>query len=352
MPGTLISSAILAGTHELMRAHGQHAAGVARRAGVPLAALHDPTLLVSARAVVEFFEFAAQACENRNWGLELSLRMRLAAVIGPLWILLRNARTLREMCTEVAANFDLYSTAAAMTFDPYPDGSGLLAWSPAIDLGDSAVQMAEYALALLCKELQSHCQPGWHPQAVLFAHAMPPELQLHHKLFGWALQFDAPRNAVLLGAADLGRGLESQGSSNRYTLRHILRHTGMLARPEFGQQVESVIRTLMPYAPCKLRDVSAALGVAPRTLQQYLQDEATGFDAIRDRVRAELALKYLRQTRMSAAEIADILGYTDPTSFSRAFKRWHGQTARQARRAGAGVAEPASGSVKRPIKRL
>lgn len=332
MPGTLISSAILTGAHELIRAHGQRAAGVARRAGVPLAALRDPTLLIPARAVVEFFEYAAKTCENRNWGLELSLRTRLAAVIGPLWILLRNARTVREMCTEVAANFDLYSTAAAMSFEQYPDGSGLLAWSPAVDLGDSAVEMAEYVLALLCKELQSHHPPNWHPQAVLFAHAEPRQLRLHHRLFGHALQFDTARNAVLLGAADLDRALQPQASSNRYTLRHILRHTDAPAQPEFSHQVESVIRTLMPYAPCKLRDVSSALGVAPRTLQKHLQRERTGFEQIRDRIRAELALKYVRETRLSAAEIADILGYTDPTSFSRSFRRWHGHGVRAARR--------------------
>lgn len=339
MPGTLVSSAIFTGAHELIRAHGQRAAGVARRAGVPLAALRDPNLLVPARPTIQFFEFAAQVCENRNWGLELSLRIRLAAVIGPLWILLRNARTLREMCADIAANFDLYSTAAAMSFEQYPDGSGLLAWSPTIDVGDSDIQMAEYSLALLCRELQTHCQPGWHPQAVLFAHAAPPDPRLHHKLFGHAIQFDTPRNALLLNAADLDRALARQNRSARHTLRHILRHTDSAVEPEFSRQVESVIRTLMPHAPCKLHDVSLALGLAPRTLQKHLHREHTRFERIRDRIRAELALKYVCHSRLSAAEIADILGYTDPTCFSRAFRRWHGQSMRQARRAASSDAE-------------
>jgi len=49
------------------------------------------------------------------------------------------------------------------------------------------------------------------------------------------------------------------------------------------------------------------------------------------RVRADIALKYLRQSNLQAAQIGEILGYSEPAAFTRAFQRQHGITPRQAR---------------------
>jgi AraC-like DNA-binding protein len=49
-------------------------------------------------------------------------------------------------------------------------------------------------------------------------------------------------------------------------------------------------------------------------------------------VRADLALKYLRQSALRFAEISEILGFAEPSVFSRSFRRWHGCTPREARR--------------------
>jgi len=55
------------------------------------------------------------------------------------------------------------------------------------------------------------------------------------------------------------------------------------------------------------------------------------FQQLRDRVRADIALKYLCQSSLRAAQIGEILGYSEPAAFSRAFRRQHGFTPHQAR---------------------
>ena len=72
MPGPLISSVILNGAYERIRAAGRAPGSIARRAGIRLEALRSPDQMVSARAVIEFFELAAEICQNRAWGLQLS----------------------------------------------------------------------------------------------------------------------------------------------------------------------------------------------------------------------------------------------------------------------------------------
>lgn len=336
MAGAFVSSAILVGANELIRAYGQQPASIARAAGLPAAALGNADLPVPASAVVKFFERAAAVCRDPGWGLKLSLSARLAAVIGPLWILLRNARTLREMCVEIAENFDLYSSAAIVNFEPVQDGDGLLRWSPGIRIQGGVVQMAEFALALLCRELRTHAPVGWMPQMVLFQHAAPADLSLHHRLFGSDLRFDQDQNALLIDCAALDHPLHSRTTGARGTVRGILRHVADLANIDTSQQVESIIRSQLPFGPCTLRDVSLAMGVAPRTLQERLARHGAGFQAIRDRVRADLALRYVRDSRLGVVDIAEILGYTDATVLSRSFRRWHGRSIRETRQQLAG----------------
>ena len=52
---------------------------------------------------------------------------------------------------------------------------------------------------------------------------------------------------------------------------------------------------------------------------------------MRDQIRADLALKYLRQSTLQLGEISEILGFAEPSVFTRSFRRWHGCTPRDAR---------------------
>lgn len=331
MPGTLVRSAILTGAAEKIRDAGRQPGTIARRAGIPSVALKDPDVLVPGRAVLRFFELAAQACGNRNWGLELAAHARIAAILGPLWILLRNARSVRQMCEDLATNFDLYSSAALMRFE-MSGGDGLLSWSAAVGQTESEVQMAEFALAVFLKELRVHGPPNWMPKAVYFRHGPPEDLRLHRKIFGPEIQFNSDANAIHIDAALLSRPLQGSAPHARGLIRDVLRHDEDAVDPGTPLRVEAIVRALLPFAPCTVKDVSRAMGLSPRTLQEHLQLANTSFRGIKDAVRSDLAGKYLRHSQMGAAQIADILGYADITSLSRSFRRWHGSTLRSHRR--------------------
>jgi len=73
------------------------------------------------------------------------------------------------------------------------------------------------------------------------------------------------------------------------------------------------------------------LGMSSRTLSRSLEKLGTSFNAIVETLRKELAEKYLKQSDLSLKEIAFLLGYTDSSSFNHAFKRWTGNTPKQAR---------------------
>lgn len=82
--------------------------------------------------------------------------------------------------------------------------------------------------------------------------------------------------------------------------------------------------------------VAGRLSVSVRTLRRRLDDEGSSFRALLEEVRYELAKEYLLDTRLPLAEIADLLGYTEPGNFSHAFRRWSGLSPRNYRKGAAG----------------
>lgn len=72
--------------------------------------------------------------------------------------------------------------------------------------------------------------------------------------------------------------------------------------------------------------------MTPRSLQRRLKDENTSFNAVREQVRRDLTQRYLADN-LSISEISFLLGFSEPSAFFRAFKRWTGMTPIEARRA-------------------
>lgn len=91
-------------------------------------------------------------------------------------------------------------------------------------------------------------------------------------------------------------------------------------------RVRACLMELLASGNCSMTDVARHLAISPRTLQRRLQAEDTSFKQELSRLRAELANHYLLNTPYSSAEISFLLGYSEPSSFFRAFHVWTGKT--------------------------
>jgi len=77
--------------------------------------------------------------------------------------------------------------------------------------------------------------------------------------------------------------------------------------------------------------IARQMAMSERTLQRRLQAEGTSFQGILEETRRSIALGYLADRRFAAYEVSFMLGYSEPATFFRAFKRWTGQTPQQYR---------------------
>ena len=323
-----VRSGVLAGAPELVRELGADPQGLAEACAMDPAALELPDLPVPGATVVAFFEAAAATTGCDDFGIRLSARQDLS-VLGPLWMTMRSAQTVLDALQVLVQFFVVHTTGALVGLQPQDDGSAFVTYATSV--GSSDRQTIELGLALLCQETRMHCGAAWRPRAVLFAHARPASLQPHLRCFGPNLRFDQDRNAVWLDRDCLATPLSTGSSPTHAMLKKLL-----VSRVDGAQavavKVEGAMRALMPFADCSREQVARIANLSQRTLQRRLAEAGTSFQALRDRVRADIALKYLRQSSLQAAQIAEILGYSEPAAFTRAFRRQHGLTPSEARR--------------------
>src|SRR5574340_25919 len=315
-----VRSGVLAGAAQLLRELGADAQTLAEGCALDPAALDLPDLPVPGRAVVAFLESAAGATGCQDFGIRLSARQDLS-VLGPLWMTMRSAQTVLDALQVLAQFFVVHTTGALVGLQLQDDGSAFVSYATRVGVTDR--QTIELGLALLCRELRAHCGAAWRPRAVLFAHDRPVSLRGHERCFGQNLSFNQERNAAWLDRDCLRTPLSSRSLPTHAMLKRVL-VTHVDSAQAVAAKVEGAIRALMPFADCSREHVARIASLSQRTLQRRLAEAGTSFQDLRDRVRADMALKYLRQSSLQAAQIAEILGYSEPAAFTRAFRRQHG----------------------------
>ncbi len=104
-----------------------------------------------------------------------------------------------------------------------------------------------------------------------------------------------------------------------------------LSAMSLSAKVRVLITRHLVEGNCTCKRVSATLGLHPRTLQRRLRDERESFEAIKDSVRRDVALRYLQQPDISLVQVTELLGYSETSVLSRSCLRWFSASPRQLR---------------------
>lgn len=163
--------------------------------------------------------------------------------------------------------------------------------------------------------------------AVHVSHAEPAYRAEYERIFRVPVVFGSDKNALRIDEALLSRF--PFPASSRYATGVLRDHAeGLLERLERSQPTrQHVERLLMPMLQTKSVSVDAvgrAVGLSRQTLFRRLRAEGTTFEQVLDEVRRTVALDYLGVKKASVKQTALLVGYSDASAFSRAFKRWTG----------------------------
>jgi AraC-like DNA-binding protein len=163
------------------------------------------------------------------------------------------------------------------------------------------------------------------PLRLELAMGAPPDGRIHREVFRCPIDYGRPRTALVVSREVWRLGLAGAAPDLREVLE---RHAAdLLARQDDGDalaRVRAAIREELPQRPPKLEAIAARVAMSTRTLQRRLGDAATTFQALVEDERRQAACAYLRRGDLAVGDVAYMLGYSEPSAFARAFKRWTG----------------------------
>ena len=165
------------------------------------------------------------------------------------------------------------------------------------------------------------------------SHPAPEALDEYHRVFACPLEFQQPQVGFDLALGDLHRPLNHADPA----LAGLLEQQAHALLDASSQQT-SFVEDLKKHLITALEDgrvdadsIAAKLAMSRRTLHRRLAEEGLDFRSLLAQVREQLARQYLKNPRLSLPEVALLLGYSDQSTFSRAFKSWTMMSPRQYR---------------------
>jgi len=156
----------------------------------------------------------------------------------------------------------------------------------------------------------------------------PPHVDQYPELFRIPVHFNANRNALRIDPVWDSPDTEFE-PGNQYAFGIFTRHADeMLAKLQaetsIRAQIEAQILPKLHEGSISMDKVAKDLAMSRQTLYRRLKDEGVTFAEIHDGLRQRMAMEYLGSQKVTVNETAYLLGFSEASSFVRAFKRWTG----------------------------
>jgi AraC-like DNA-binding protein len=312
---------------------GRPAAALLAAAGLDPAGLQEKGTRVPFRKHARLLDLAAEATGDGCFGLHLAAREVDIRDAGLLAYVGLSSRTLGEALRNLARYGSVLNDAIRGTLE-VADGSADLV----LEVLDPAVrdrrQAVEFSVANIVRACRVVTRTGLRPVAVEFVHPRNDAVDAFERFFGCPVSFGRARNVISLTPQQLALPVSTADDRLLEVLTGYCRE--ILARhrqrsPELRHQIERHLIDLLPRGEASAARVARELGMSVRTLSRKLQADGASFAAILDELRTDLASRYLEDRTIPLADVAYLLGYSDLSAFSRAFKRRTGRSPGQMR---------------------
>ncbi|MBD2456222.1 AraC family transcriptional regulator [Nostoc sp. FACHB-87] len=272
---------------------------------------------------------------DENFALHLGEAFNLAT-FGILGYVLVNCHTFGEALEKFSRYTRLFSQGAYIHFT-VADGLVFCDCDIVQDLKNYLLEQPQYAIEstftslltatkfLTGKQLYLH--------TVWFQYPRPAETAEYERIFQTGLHFSMPTNRIIFDANCLNWAVLS-ANSNLLSMFEQHAQTMLDAMNQEDNYTRRVVQEILQQLKANLptlETVARSLAVSVRQLQRELQTEGTSYQELLDNTRKELALRHLKNPATPIQDVAFLLGFSEPSAFNRAFKKWTGQTPRNYR---------------------
>lgn len=324
---------------DFLHRHGVASADLLAGTGIAADDLADPAAIIEDTQHIALLRNARKHCALAELGFEIGTHRHVSTMDRYGFALLcceSFAESLRVGCELQAAVGRFFNRGLRVAF--FVDGdSGVLRIEGALELSDLHLLVVESVLGHILSSTRWVTGHDLPTRELRCAYPRPAHASVYLRYLDCAVCFEAANTELRFDAGFIARQLPF---ANRIAATMYRNHCrtliGNVAPDALVERIRARIlagrgRTV------PLEECASGLGLSTRTLRRHLHARGLSYQAIIDNMRAELACRELRATRRSIEAVACDLGFSEPTSFTRAFKRWTGMSPRAFRVASGGL---------------
>lgn len=329
MPGTMSVLGVRAMASALV-ARGVDVAAALARVGIDPAELADAERRIDLRHAFPFFAQVPELTGDPHFGLHAAALVP-AGSMEALEYAVRSCATVGDALAQLARYYAVVDDRAALRVER-PPGRFTVIYTPPPQL-DAPRPAKEFLFAYLLERGAAFTGAPLSLVGVRFRHAEPPGAAAQRAFFGAPVAYGAGEDALDFAGEVAGAPMRARDPGLSGVLGRVLDEMlQALETQDLLVDVKACIGALLRRGAPSLDEVARELSTSGRTLQRRLHESGTRFSDVVADVQRELSLAYLRDRKLSVGEVAYLVGFSDTTSFHRAFRRWTGDTPRGVRR--------------------
>lgn len=330
-----IRTSAATGLVEFIQRKGGDADRILGRAGIDPEQLQHPMLSLDLRRYCEVFEEAAIQTGDDNFGLDFGQQF-MPDALGLLGYVSMSSATVGDALLNVVQAFPCHQQGSLLQF---VEAGDLCRLEYQVRQGNIVRkrQDAELSLGMLVNLIRHAFGNKWAPEYVNFEHPRPVSWHEHRQAFDASVFFGQSVNSLVFRRSILDRPMPTRDARLLALLLDNVRVLVGPQRDEVGRrdivdEAKGVIQRLLSEGEPSLEQVADRLRLPVWTLQRRLGEHGLSFSVLVEQLRRELATYYLKQPGLPLSDVALMLGYSELSAFSRAFRRWFGNSPRQWRR--------------------
>ena len=308
-----------------LEARGIATDDILNAAGISQAPSNDPLIRIPLTSVRQLLAAAVELTNDPYFGLYAANFLH-AANLHALGYAMTASATLRELCQCMTRYFRLLSGSSRPGLN-VSDGEARLEFP----LVAESPPLTDDVFGLFLVHLFSELSDGKvRPIRIEQHRPRPPDDGVRHRrAFGCPVSFGHSHTSLVFDASALDVPLT--GASRELAEQNeqiVVGYLAKLDRSDIRTRVRALLIQQLPSGSVTKESIAKKLRMSARTLQLKLARSNTTFHDVVNQTRLALALGYIDNSAMSITEIAYLLGFSDTSNFSRAFRRWTGHSPR------------------------
>jgi AraC-like DNA-binding protein len=295
-------------------------------AGIDNDAPWDPKHMIPAVAYYDMLEAMAEVVDVTELPVHVGASMKCDDY-GALGLAWKAAPTLYGSCARIERYARLWTGVVTYELREHPRGT-LFVLHRAGERRLGLRLSNEATLASAVSLGRQVCPVPFAPVEVFVQHPAPNSKMFHEVWFGCPVTFGADLDAVLISNEAMQRPniLGDEGIS-RYLMSDLdAELANFKGTPPLVAQAKDAIAQALNEGGPRMADIAKGLGLSARSFHRRLSEHGLSFQTLTEETRRELAEGLLHDAQYSLADVAFLTGFSEQSSFTRAFKRWFGKT--------------------------